>query len=106
MNRQDAINAQSQAELQALIDEINDGAANFDNLKDLRKNINERLRKIDPESAPGGKRAAKTIKAMEALKEIKKVGKDLKQVQWGNSKESAEHVFEKNRKLQKRKTKI
>ena len=99
MNRQDEIDAKSQAELKKLIDEIASGDVQVTDLKDLRKNVNARLRKVDPESAPGGKRAVKTINAMAALKEIKKQGKDLKQVQWGNSMESARYVLDKDKTL-------
>jgi len=99
MNRQDEIDAKSHSELQKLIDEIKSGKVHVTDLKDLRRTTNDRLRKIDPESAPGGKRAVKTINAMAALKEIKKQGKDLKQVQWGNSTESAQYVLDKDKKL-------
>jgi len=97
MNRQDEIDAKSQAELQKLIEEIKSGEVQVTDLKDLRRNVNDRLRKVDPSAV--GKRAVKTINAMTALKEIKKQGKDLKQVQWGNSIESAKYVLDKDETL-------
>jgi len=97
MNRQDDINAKSQAELQKLIKEIYDGEVQVTDLKDLRRTANDRLRKVDPSAF--SKRDIKTLNAMAALKEIKKQGKDLKQVQWGNSKESANYVLEKDKTL-------
>jgi len=97
MNRQDEIDAKSQAELQKLIEEIKSGEVQVTDLKDLRRNVNDRLRKVDPSAV--GKRAVQTINAMAALKEIKKQGKDLKQVQWGNSMESARYVLDKDETL-------
>jgi len=97
MDRQAEIDAKSQAELQKLIDEISSGKVQVTDLKDLTRTANSRLRKIDPSAV--GKRAVKTINAMTALKEIKKQGKDLKQVQWGNSMESARYVLNNDKKL-------
>ena len=103
MDRQAQIDARSQAELQKLIGEITKGEVQVTDLKDLRRTVNERLKPIDPSAVPGGKRSVKTMNAMAALKEVGKMGKDLKQVQWGNSVKSARYVLEKDKTLPKNK---